>query len=520
MDLSGATEQAQELAMQSIAERCKYDLFFFAKHILGYSEMQEHVHQDMCQYVTPVLPGDTPLDYTPLYYKPHASHPEFEDKYDPENRNVLILMPRGTFKTSVVTIGLSLQYLLNDPDARILLDSETFAKSKAFLSEIKGHIENNQRFRDVFYHIYGVMPDRGKKKVMLWSDSQINLACRTKHRKEPSISCAGIDVTKTGMHYDLIIADDLHSEKNVTSSEQIQQVIEHIQLAYSLLDPGKPLVAIGTRWDYADAYQHIIDNYDDFNLIVRDATDNGSGGLLFPEVLTRKELDDLRKKQSSYIFSCQYRNMPVDDETAEFKASYFRHKPWKLVEDKPINWFMSVDPSEAGAHSDYAAFILAGIDTENELYVRNAHNAKMQYADIVNLMFDWYHKYQPRAIALETVATQKTISHILHSEQKRRGVWLPVHEIRARNQKKEERIRTLVPYYEFGRAWHIKECNYLKDLEDQLTHFPRAKHDDLPDALANIIEIAYPPNRRRAHKQERKTKSSDVYKPRSPITGV
>src|SRR5690606_27304820 len=78
------------------------------------------------------------------------------DQFDPNRNKVLIMMPRGTFKSSIVTIGFTLQYILNDPDARILIDSETYGKAKNFLAEIKGHLEGNKKFREIFKYLYGV----------------------------------------------------------------------------------------------------------------------------------------------------------------------------------------------------------------------------------------------------------------------------------------------------------------------------------------------------------------------------
>ena len=221
----------RELALQKIALRCKTDLFFLCKNILGYDKMTEATHGELCHYTENILPN-------------HAG--EASEGFDPRKNLLLLLMPRGTFKSSVVTIGFTLQWLLNEPDARILIDSETFSKSKAFLREIIGKMLTPE-YREVFKAVHGVFPDGdGKRnKELLWTDSQLIVASRKNQRKEPSISCSGIDVTKTGMHYDLIIADDLHSEKNVTSVEQIQQVIDHYKLAFSLLDPGCPMIVIG-----------------------------------------------------------------------------------------------------------------------------------------------------------------------------------------------------------------------------------------------------------------------------------
>ncbi len=433
-------------------------------------------------------------------------------------------MPRGSFKSSVVTIGFTLQMLLNDPDNRILIDSETFSKSKAFLAEIKGHLQDNDKYRDIFFTIHGCYPD-DKKKDDLWTDSQVNIAARRRVKKESSISCAGIDVTKTGMHYDLIVMDDLHSEKNVTTKEQIEQVKDHYKLALSLIDPGKPIIVIGTRWDYNDLYQHILDNSRDvFNVLVRRAH-NPDGTLFFPERLTEAELQMRKKEQGSYIYSCQYENNPVDNETATFKRSDVNNArvSWELVKDRPINWYVSIDPSYEGPYSDYAAFILAGMDYNREIYVKEILRRKMTYGDIINVMFDWHKKYNPKRIILETVATQKSIQYELNNEQKRRGTWLPVEEIKSRSKSKEERIRGLAPFYEFGRIYHIKEARQLDDLEYELIHFPKGQHDDMIDALATVLEKATPPNNRTTSEKSIICRSKLInasLKPRSPITGV
>ncbi len=444
------------------------------------------------------------------------------DQFSPDKNQLLLLMPRGTFKSSVVTIGFTLQMLLLDQDVRILIDSETFQKAKAFLMEIKGHLEGNEKYREIFKTLYGVYPD-ARKRDDIWSDAQLNIAARKRARKEPTLSCGGVDVTKNGMHYDLIIMDDLHSELNTVNKDQIDKVVQHFKLAYSLLDPGKPLIVIGTRWDYNDTYQYILDNEsNNFNIMVRKAH-NKDGSLFFPERLTEAFLDKTKKTMGSYLYSCQYENEPVDDESATFKRSLLVRRPWELVKDQPMNWYMAVDPSYEGPYSDYAALVVAGMNHTKDLYVRYVLRQKMTYGEIINQMFEIYNQHpEIKQIVLETVATQKSIQYELNNEQKRRGTWLPVTEIKSRTKSKEERIRALAPFYEFGHVFHVRECPQLDDLEYELIHFPKGTHDDIIDALATILEVARPSGN--VEKRERRQRNSHLYdvltKPRSPITGV
>jgi len=104
----------------------------------------------------------------------------------------------------------------------------------------------------------------------------------------------------------------------------------------------------------------------------------------------------------------------------------------------------------------------------------------------------------------------------LSNEQRRRNTWLPITEIKSRPQSKEERIRGLAPYYETGRAIHVKECPAINELELELSQFPYGEHDDIIDALSTILEIATPPS---SQTREIKDKPKQRIKPRSPITG-
>lgn len=477
--------------------------------------MTPETHQELCNYAETVLPN-----------KPEKSI----EGLDPTKNLLLLLLPRGTFKSSVVTIGETLQFLLNEPNGRVLIDSETFSKAKTFLAEIKGHLEDNEKFREVFKAIHGVYPDENKKNSSIrWTDTMVDLACRTRKTKEPSIMVSGIDKSINGMHYDLVIGDDLHSEKNVTTKEQILGVIEHYRLLFSLLDPGKPLIIIGTRWHMLDLYQHILDNeQEDFN-ILKKSVYNEDGSLFFPEVLSQEQLDKIRRKQGSSIFSRQYLNEPISDENATFKREQFIHMPWEQAKLIPINWYLLCDPSYSdprgtSIYSDFAAFVIAGMDYQRKLYVRYVKRAKMTYGEIINELFRLYTATEfsdlnMTKVLLEVVGT-KSLSFELSNEMKRRNTFLPVTEIKHQSKSKEERVRALAPFYEAQNVIHVTECPQLEELELELIQFPSGRHDDVADCFSSVLQIASPPSNKQSRDFSRIDKKQRLaYKPRSPITG-
>lgn len=557
MDLDQVQVQANRIARQLIAERCRVDLYYLCAYILGGEDiMDPKVHGPLCRAARPLIfyqnPAEAlkyefPSDYGRTekegmpsreekiaflqwqeQFEPNAEAGSIADKFDVNLHSLLALMPRGTLKSTVITIGLCIQWHLNFPEDRVLLDSETFTKSKAFLNEIKGHYEDNEKLREVFFTIHGVYPD-ARRKNDTWATEAIVLACRKRKRKESSIECAGIDVTKNGMHYDLVIMDDLHSEKNTQNSEQIEQVKMHYRLVYSLLDPGRPSVVVGTRWNDDDLYQLIIDTEQHrYNFITRSA-ESSDGQLFYPQRLPRNELDNFRQIQGNYIFSCQYLNNPVDNETAEFKRSNFHYVSSEYAKESPINWYGLVDPSykrpgTTGTLSDYTAIVIGGMDYKGEIYCRYVFRSKMSYAEIIDKMFQLDTMFGPIPWLLEVIGT-KSLEHDLEQAQIRASLEgrrrLKVHLVRHRVNSKEDRIKALSPYYERGHAHHVQGASGIDVLENELIRFPRAKNDDASDAWSGILEIGQRPRVDLPEPvlKKRKTYIKMLNKPRSPMVG-
>lgn len=552
-----ALKKAKELAYRQLAERCKVDLYFLNKNILNCNIEDEFVHGPLCAATRPLLywkdkeyarKFEFPSDYARTDEEGLPNEAEKQAFYahvrefipgdkdeetglsdldkplDMNLHQLLALVPRGTLKTTTITIGFVLQWFLVYPESRVLIDSETSTNSSGFLAEIKGHLEGNEMYREIFKACHGVYPDANSKdKNSRWNNSAVDLACRTKARKEPSIDTGGVDTTKNSRHYDLIIFDDLHSEINTQTKEQIEKVKTHWKLAFSLLDPGNPVIVIGTRWHHDDLYQMIIDERRaEFNILARKAIGDNDE-LLYPLKLTRAFLQTQLDLQGTYIHSCQYYNEPVDADTAKFKRDYFQYRNWNEVEGIPINWYLTVDPGGDGKSSDFAALVLSGMDYQDNLYVRYIVKGKMTEGQIVMKTIELYRKFQPKRVVVETLAgAGKSIILAYKTKQKDLGIWLPIQYIEHRVTAKTTRIEALAPKYEFGHVFHIRECPQIKDLENELIKFPKAKNDDVSDAFATVLEVASAPLKNQAqHNTDiaRKKRFKTLNKPRNAMIG-
>lgn len=204
------------------AKKLLYDrsLYHYTKYCLGYKDMVSHVHGPIC------------------------------DALQAPTRRKMIVVPRSCFKSSCATIGYPMWRLNHNPNLRILIDSELYSNSKNFLREIKGHYERNA---ELIRH-YGMWVGP------LWNEDEIIVSKRDIVKKEPTIVCSGIGAGKTSQHYDIIIADDLSSYKNVHTKELAQKTIDHYRLYTSLLEPDGTLVIIGTRYSQMDIIGFVLEN--------------------------------------------------------------------------------------------------------------------------------------------------------------------------------------------------------------------------------------------------------------------
>lgn len=159
----------------------------------------------------------------------------------------LICVPRGSLKSSLGGVAYPIWLLINNPDLRILIDSELFSNSATFLREIKQHLVG-EYFNLIF----------GETKTKTWNEDEIIIKQRTKILKEPSITVGGVGTTRVGQHYDVIIGDDYNSPKNSDTTEKAQKVIDHYKYNLSILEPEGTYVIIGTRYSENDLIGYIL----------------------------------------------------------------------------------------------------------------------------------------------------------------------------------------------------------------------------------------------------------------------
>lgn len=427
-------------------------LYHFSKHVLGY-DLEPHVHMDLCSVMD-----------------------------DQSKRLNLILMPRGSFKTTVGTQSYVTQRLIQNPNLRFLLDSEVLQNALDNLGVIKRIFEHHPRVRAIW----------GDYTSKLWTQDSITVGKRTNYTlAQPSISTSSIETIQVGPHYDEIIVDDIHSEKNSKTKDQIEVVINHLRRLWSLLEPGGRLTFIGTRWAEGDAYNWLMETLkDQLDVITRSAY-NPDGSLFFPERLNDKFLLAQKNILGLDLFNSQYRNDPIpSEENARFKKSQFKYF---TTQPEGMDIYVTADPAlPGGERSDYFAIVAAGLTRDNDVYVMSTDYGHWETHDAVCKVLDIAEKHSGnglRKLGIETNLFQKLIKFDMQAEMRKRGKFYNIVEIKHYKESKEERILAMQPRYQCGAVYHHES---LKggELEEELVKFPKAKKKDVADALASVFEIA------------------------------
>jgi len=464
-------------------ERALSDFYFFAKYVLNYRDMAE-MHRELCDFVTA-------RDEEGQFYE-----------------RSLILEPRGTFKSSVVTIGLPLWLLCHNPNLRILIDSEEYMKSRAFLAEAKAHMTSNEEFRRLFGEW-----DKRRFKGDVWTQTQINIAPRRSSEKETTISTAGVDVSKVGMHYDVIICDDLVSDKNSATRAQREKVIDHYKKMLSILEPNGMLIFIGTRWDFGDLYGHILEMDRDleekgkkpvWRKLIRSAV-LPDGRLLFPERLSQGFLDAQRHEQGPYIYSCQYLNDPSGSEDALFKVRDWIQ--W-CAELPPVEMKCAilVDPSVGRTDdSDMTAIVTNLVDPLNNWYVWDVQRGRWNPKEIIDNLVRARRKVveelgiQPH-VGMESVAFQRTLSFYARDLMLRREIErFSIIELKTDTRTtKEMRIKGIIPLAAQKKIHFVAPRLEvaplgMKVLYEEMEQFPKGVTVDCLDALAYTPSLVTAP---------------------------
>ena len=441
-----------------------------------------------------------------------------------DSPNQLLLLPRAHMKSHCIAVWCA-WWITKHPDTTILYISATSTLAEQQLYAIK-NILTSAKYRKYWPEM--VHPDEGKREK--WSTTAVSVD-HPKRKEEgvrdPTIIAAGLTTNTTGLHADIIIADDVVVPDNAYTEEGRRKCSAAMSQMASILNTGGMIKACGTRYHPADQYsvwkEQKMLTFDDEGEVTGDTpiwelkehVVEEDGVFLWPREVRpdgkafgfdQKELARIKALYTDTVqFYAQYYNDPNDPSSDRIDRSRFQYydvKHIKFFDGKwhyngnPLNIYAAIDFAfTVNKKADYTALVVVGVDGEGYIYVLDIDRFR---SDKISGLFDhivqMHEKWNFTKLRAEVNAAQGMIARDLRDRIRQEGMRLAIDEhkpTRHQGNKQERIAAVLEPRYDNQTIYHFRG-GYTPVLEEELI-LARPPHDDIKDALASVVEIAKSP---------------------------
>lgn len=439
----------------------------------------------------------------------------------PEGENDAIAAPRGEAKSTLVSQLFVLWCIIRGIKHYPVIVMDSIDQAYPMLEAIKAELLYNPRLRHDF-------PDicvQGR----VWQMGTIVTANNIK------VTVAGSGKKLRGLRHgpyrpDLVILDDIENDENVQSPEQRDKLDNWLKKTVLPLGEagGKTdVVYIGTILHYDSVLSRTLNNpmwrTARFKAVIR-WPDNMKLWETWEEYIRNEEpetaalfyaaneaamlqgavvswaarplltLMKIRVRDGHGTFDSEYQNDPVSGEDAIFAAEGVL-KFW-VEEVREWIFFGSCDPSLGkfgNNRRDPSAILVGGFNPYTGILDVVVADIRRRVPDKIIADIIKYQKlYGCIAWAFESVQFQEFLRQVLVTESAKLGVPVPAVPV-IPSTDKILRIESLQPHCANGL---IRLNNSQSTLLDQLRHFPKADHDDGPDALQMLWALAVSRTRR------------------------
>lgn len=406
----------------------------------------------------------------------------------------LDLWSREHYKSTIITFGMSILDILNNPEVTIGIFSYKTTIAQDFLKQIKRELEENDTLKKLFPDILYEKPHVNAPK---WNESGIIVKRKTNPNADTVSAWGMVDSQPTSKHFGIIVIDDAVTERSVTSEDTINKTLKAWENAQNLSSDGGYWRHIGTRYHYNDLWGTILERNAATPRIYT-ATDDGT-----PDgtpVLWSKEYHDQRRNTlSPYVYSCQILQNPKADNTEGFEEPWLRF--WAAKNFRNMNIYIIVDPAKTKTkRSDYTAILVIGYAEDGNYYIIDMYRDRLSLYEKAKLLMRLDRKYRPIRIGYEVYGAQSDVQAMeMYWQDENYNFTRKIVELKGTHLSKEDRIKKLIVPFRQNRIFLPYTCvqtNYEGEsmdvvkqfIEAEYNAFPFGKHDDMLDCLSRIMD--------------------------------
>lgn len=423
----------------------------------------------------------------------------------------LDLWAREHFKSTIITFGMTIQDIINDPEITIGIFSHSKPVAKKFLTQIKQEMEGNKNLPRLWPEIFW---DNPKGEAPKWSEDVGIIVKRKGNPKEATVEAHGlVDGQPTGRHFKGRIYDDVVTIESVNTAEQIIKTTNAWRISDNLGSIGGWVRYIGTRYHLFDTYRTMLDDkvaIPRIHAATEDGTEFGK-----PVFMPQKVLSDKRRNQGPFIFSAQMLLDPTADKAMGFRLEWLDYADIEYNAAMRQLWrFIIVDPAggKQRKNNDYTTMWVIGHGEDGKFRLLDCVRDRLSLSGRGEALMALHRKWKPHLVAYEEYGMQADIEFVKFL-QKRDLYEFEITPLGG-HMRKELRILRLVPLFENGYKditqggdgisksriilpTSIRAIDYqgqahdlIKDfIEQEYTAFPVLSHDDMLDCLARLCDL-------------------------------
>ena len=495
--------------------RSEYDVLYFAYEYFSDERNPDNENN--------LIPAGGKYETAPAFHRELCS--KLDELNEKPTKRICWSVPRGHAKSGYMSNVFPTHQIVFKKRHYILIVSETEGMSRKFVEWVGDQLKFNQKLREDFGELLS------PNKMQNDQDNQEGFVTSNNIK----VQSASIGKQLRGARHgafrpDLVICDDLESSKNTNTKElreknlhwfnsvimPIGDITRTSFIYMGTLVHGKGLLphvlqrsdfdgriysAIVSEpinqelWHKIDEILRDVENphreveADNFYMEHKEEMDKGAM-TLWNERFTYYDLIKIKINVGTKAFASEYLNKPSDDESCIFKKEYFSFYNESELDINKLEiysfWDIAIGKSK---RSDYNAIVTIGVNRQTgAIYVLDSWAEKIPMHKALQVALLKIKQWKPKIFGVETIQAQYDMYRQLRDMVVKERLYttrlLPVNP----KGKKEDRIEQLEPLVEGG---YLRFNKHHRLLLEQLELFGgSADHDDLPDSLASVVEIA------------------------------
>ncbi len=448
--------------------------------------------------------------------------------------------PRGHAKSAYLSNAFPLHQIVFKKRHYILVISETDTSAKKFIEWISLQLKYNKKLRDDYGDLLS------PKKALNDKDNQEAFLTKNGVLVEAASMGKQLRGKRNGaFRPDLVICDDLESQKNTNTAELRDKNLHWFNsVVIPIGDPAATaFIYMGTIVHKSGLLPHVLqradfqsriyaaivnppereDLWEQYENIYRDQGNdnrlevalafyykhkeamNKGVEVLWPARFNYAKLIMEKVNIGSRAFGSEFMNNPINEEDQIFKPAqfiYFDHGDLVDANGRslPLEYFGAWDIAFGkNSRSDYNAIVIVARDKKTGLlYCVDTWAKKCPAHVALDMALEKIMQYRPRIFAVETVQAQIDLFRQLRERLAKDAIYTTKLKSVQSRTKKEERIESLEPLFENG---VLRLMRHQRLLIEMLEQYPTHDHDDLPDALQMCVELCSSGKRRTFYKK-------------------